>query len=149
MHKAREAAQDRGLAAAGWAEERGHPLRRRGKAGVERELAERSPKFRADRRALSHAPARAKRFSIRIIARMTANANATIPPASRLASRQRIVSTKSKIAVDMTRVRPGMLPPIIRITPNSPTVRAKASVRAPHSEATQPPGPSGPSAIRR
>jgi hypothetical protein len=147
---------------------------------------------------------------------MTTKAKATMPPASRLASRQRIVSTKSKIAVDMTRVRPGMLPPIIRITPNSPTVwakpstapvrrpglasgsatvqkarvgearrveatssgrsptaakafrigcttngkdemiepmtrpvKVKASVRAPHSDAITPPGPSGPSAIRR
>src|SRR5215472_12434163 len=31
------------------------------------------------------------------------------------------------MAVDITRVRPGMLPPIIRMTPNSPTVWAKPS----------------------
>ena len=37
------------------------------------------------------------------------------------------VSTKSKMAVDMTRVRPGMLPPIIKTTPNSPTVWANPS----------------------
>ncbi len=44
-----------------------------------------------------------------------------------LASRHCIVSTKSKMAVDITRVRPGMLPPIMSTTPNSPTVWAKPS----------------------
>ena len=51
-----------------------------------------------DRVSSAHAPARAKRFSSRIIARMTAKAKATMPPASMFASRHRIVSTKSKIA---------------------------------------------------
>src|SRR5262249_17415906 len=104
-----DAAQDRGLAAPRWAEQGGHSLGRRGKAGVERELADRAAKFSPDRVCRVHAPARAKRFSSRIIVRMTPNANTTMPPARKLASRQRMVSTKSKIAVDMTRVRPGTL----------------------------------------
>ena len=54
-------------------------------------------------------------------------ANTTMPPASRLASRHRMVSTKSKIAVDMTLVRPGILPPIISTTPKFPTMLAKPS----------------------
>src|SRR5208282_5218249 len=122
-----DAAQDRGLAAARRAEQGGHALGRRGKGRVERKRAERALEVGLDRLAVAHARARAKRFSIRIIDRMTAKANTTMPPASRLASRHRIVSTKSKIAVDMTLVRPGMLPPIISMTPNSPTVWAKPS----------------------
>src|SRR5262249_29387204 len=125
--EAGDAAQHRGLAAAGGAEQGGHASGRRGEAGVERKGAERALECGADRLAVVHARARANRFSMRIIARMTAKANATTPPASMFASRQRIVSTKSKMAVDITRVRPGMLPPIIRMTPNSPTVWAKPS----------------------
>ena len=41
----------------------------------------------------AHARARAKRFSIRIIERITAKANTTMPPARMLASRHCIVST--------------------------------------------------------
>src|SRR5271165_3768778 len=125
--KAGDAAQDRRLAATRRAEERGHALRWRSEAGVERELADRSPKFGADGCFRAHAPARETRFSIRIIDRMTPKANTTMPPARMLASRHCIVSTKSKMAVDITRVRPGILPPIIRMTPNSPTVCAKPS----------------------
>ena len=54
-----DAAQHRRLAAARRTEERGHALRRRGEAGVEGELADRPPEFRADlASALIRGPAR-------------------------------------------------------------------------------------------
>src|ERR1700751_2287790 len=101
--EAGDAAQDRGLPAAGRSEQGGHASCGRGEASVERKGAEHAFERGPDRLAVVHARARANRFSTRIIDRMTAKANATMPPASRLASRQRIVSVKSKIAVDITR----------------------------------------------
>ena len=37
---------------------------------------------------------------------------------------------KQNIAIEATRVSPGILPPIMRITPNSPMVCAKVSMAA-------------------
>ena len=57
-----------------------------------------------------------------------------MPAARAWASGHRDVSTKSKIATESTLVTPGILPPIISTTPNSPTVWAKprmAPVRNP------------------
>ncbi len=88
-----DAAQDRRLAAARGAEQRRHPLGGGREGGVERELADHALERRADRIVSAHARARAKRFSIRIIVRMTAKAKKTMPPARMLASCHCIVST--------------------------------------------------------
>ncbi len=91
----RDAAQDRGLAAAGRSEKTGHAGRRHRKGSVELESPKRAPEGGADRLVGAHSLARATRLSIRVIAKMTAKAKATIPAERMLASNQRDVSTKS------------------------------------------------------
>ena len=75
----RDAAQDRGLAAAGRSEKTGHACRRYRKGGVELESPERAAEGGADRLSALIRLARATRLSIRVIARMTAKAKTTMP----------------------------------------------------------------------
>ena len=93
--KSGRAAQHRRLAAARRAEYRGDAARRRDEGRIEREAAQPAGIGDLDRVLRAHSPVLRMRFSISIIARMTAKANTTIPPARMLASRQRSVSTKS------------------------------------------------------
>src|SRR5215471_13414563 len=88
-----DATQNRGLPTSRWSEESSDACRRYGEGCVEIERAEPSLEGDTDRSCSLHLPARATRFSMRIIERMTINANTAMPPARMLASRQRDVST--------------------------------------------------------
>ena len=88
-----DAAQQRGLAAAGGTIERRHAARRRVEREVERERAEPAGEARLDAAGRAHGRPRAKRFSIAIIARMTTKAKTTMPAASAFAAPHSPVST--------------------------------------------------------
>ena len=60
----------------------------------------------------------------------TQKENASMPPANQWAWVYSMASTWSKICTETVRVTPGMLPPIINTTPNSPTVWAKPRIEA-------------------
>src|SRR5690606_28475450 len=97
--QAGDAAQRRGLAAAGGAEEPGDAAHWRGERHVEREAAEPAGEGRLDRRCVpiagrrAHRPGRPIRFSKIIMASTTAKEKTSMPPARMFTSRQRRVST--------------------------------------------------------
>src|SRR5690242_20537067 len=88
-----DAAQDRGLAASGRSDQPCHAARRQREGRIEAEPPERSSKRDTDRLRLPHSPTRAVRFSMRVMARMTAKAKTTMPAARMFASRHCNIST--------------------------------------------------------
>ncbi len=93
--QAGDAAQNRRLAAAGRSEESGDAASRCGEGDIEIEPPEPAAERDPNPAPAAHSPARATRFSISVMARMTAKAKTTMPAARMLASRHCEVSTKS------------------------------------------------------
>src|SRR5438094_4566624 len=118
----RDSLQERGLARSG----RAHDGR---DAVAEPDVdAEREPGQRQLERELDHVAARRARRRVKSSAvQSVANASSTVTPASTCARSSWPFWLAWKIASASVCVRPGMLPAIMIVAPNSPSARAKAS----------------------